>query len=54
MFKMITEVLKKYKIYMHQLTPNALVRLSVFIWELHSQGASANVEAFYRIHELHY
>jgi hypothetical protein len=29
---MIVNVLKKFEIYMHQLTPNAIVRLSVFIW----------------------
>jgi hypothetical protein len=29
--EMIGEVLKNYEIYLHQLTPNAIVRLSVFI-----------------------
>jgi hypothetical protein len=28
---MIGEVLKNFEIYLHQLTPNAIVRLSVFI-----------------------
>jgi hypothetical protein len=51
---MIGEVLKNFEIYLHQLTPNAIVRLSVFIWALRSQGMSANVEAFCRVHELHY
>jgi hypothetical protein len=32
--KMIGEVLKNFEIYLHQLTPNAIVRLSVFIWAL--------------------
>jgi hypothetical protein len=36
--KMIADVLKKYGIYFHQLTPNAIVRLSVYIWALRSQG----------------
>jgi hypothetical protein len=36
------------------LTPNAIVRLSVYIWALRSQGMSPNAEAFYRVHELHY
>jgi hypothetical protein len=30
--KMIGEVLDNYEIYLHQLTPNAIVRLNVFIW----------------------
>jgi hypothetical protein len=28
---MIADVLKKFGIYLHQLTPNAIVRLSVYI-----------------------
>jgi hypothetical protein len=51
---MIGEVLKNFEIYLHQLTPNVIVRLSVYIWALRSQGMSANVEAFFRVHELHY
>lgn len=39
---------------MHQLTPNAIVKLSVFIWAVHSQGAHVDVEAFGWLHELHY
>jgi hypothetical protein len=54
MFRMITEVLNKYEVYMHQLTPNALDRLSVYTWVVHSKGVPADVEAFCGIHELHY
>jgi hypothetical protein len=32
--EMIGVVLKNFEIYLHQLTPNAIVRLSVFIWVL--------------------
>jgi hypothetical protein len=32
--KMISDVLQKFGIYFHQLTPNAIVRLSVYIWPL--------------------
>jgi hypothetical protein len=52
--EMIGEVLNNYEIYLHQLTPNAIVRLSIFIWALGSQGMDPNAEAFYRVHELHY
>jgi hypothetical protein len=31
LYEMISEVLKKFEIYLHQLTPNAIVRLSVYI-----------------------
>jgi hypothetical protein len=36
--EMIVDVLGKFGIYLHQLTPNAIVRLSVYIWALRSQG----------------
>jgi hypothetical protein len=52
--KMIGEVLKNFEIYLHQLTPNAIVRLSIFIWALRSQGMDPDAEAFCRVHELHY
>jgi hypothetical protein len=52
--EMIGEVLENYEIYLHQLTPNAIVRFSVYIWALQSQGIDPNVEAFCRVHELHY
>jgi hypothetical protein len=54
LYNMIGEVLKRFEIYLHQLTPNAIVRLSVYIWALRSQGKSANVVGFCRMHELHY
>jgi hypothetical protein len=52
--EMIGEVLNNYEIYLHQLTPNAIVRLSIFIWAFRSQGMDPNAEAFCRVHELHY
>jgi hypothetical protein len=54
LYDIIGEVLKRFEIYLHQLTPNAIVRLNVYIWALRSQGKSANAEGFYRVHELHY
>jgi hypothetical protein len=51
---MIADVLENFEIYLHQLTPNAIVRLSVYIWTLRSQGVEPLAKAFYRVHELHY
>jgi hypothetical protein len=51
---MIADVLKKFGIYLHQLTPNAIVRLSVYIWALRSQGVEPFAEGFCWVHELHY
>jgi hypothetical protein len=52
--EMIREVLDNYEIFLHQLTPNTIVRLSIFIWALRSQGIDPNAEAFCRVHELYY
>jgi hypothetical protein len=52
--EMIGDVLEDFEIYLHQLTPNAIVRLNVFIWALRSQGVNPLAEAFCRVHELHY
>jgi hypothetical protein len=51
---MIGEVLNKFDVYLHQLIPNAIVRLSVYVWALQSQGKSANAKGFCWVHELHY
>jgi hypothetical protein len=51
---MIAEVMEKFGIYLHQLTPNAIVRLSVYIWALRSQGVEPLADAFCQVHELHY
>jgi hypothetical protein len=52
--ELIGEVLDNYEIFLHQLTPNAIVRLSIFIWALWNQGMDPNAEAFCWVHELHY
>jgi hypothetical protein len=54
LYGMIADVLENFEIYLHQLTPNAIVRLSVYIWALRSQGVEPLAEAFCRVHELHY
>jgi hypothetical protein len=54
LYDIIGEVLKNFEINLHQLTPNAIVRLSVYIWALQSQGMSPNAEAFCWVHEPYY
>jgi hypothetical protein len=54
LYDMIGEVLKRFEIYLHQLILNAIIRLSIYIWALRSQGKSDNAEGFCRVHELHY
>jgi hypothetical protein len=52
--KMLVEVLKRFKIYLHQLTLEALIKNVIFIWAVRSQGFEPNVDCLYNIHELFY
>jgi hypothetical protein len=47
-------IAKVSDIYMHQLKPNAIIRLSVFIWAAQSQRAHTDADVFCRVHDLHY
>jgi hypothetical protein len=51
--KMLVEVLKTFEIYLHQLTPEALIK-GGFIWALRSQGLEPDAKCFYNIHKLSY
>jgi hypothetical protein len=52
--KMLIEVLKRFEIYLHQLTPKVLIKIKVFIWAMRSQGLQLDVDNFCNIHELSY
>jgi hypothetical protein len=52
--KMLVEVLKMFEIYLHQVTPEALIRVRVFIWAMRSQGLEPDARCFCNIHELSY
>jgi hypothetical protein len=51
---MLIEVLKTFEIYLHQLTPEALIKVGVFIWAMRSQWLEPDVRCFCNIHELSY
>jgi hypothetical protein len=52
--KMLVEVLKTLEIYLHQLIPEAPIKVGVFIWAMRSQGLEPDVGCFCKIHELSY
>ena len=52
--KMLVEVLKTFEIYLHQLTPEAFIKVGVFIWAMRSQGLEPDTRYFCNIHELSY
>jgi hypothetical protein len=52
--KMLVAVLKRFEIYLHQLTPESLIKIRVFIWAMRSQGLDLDVDCFCNIDELSY
>jgi hypothetical protein len=52
--KMPVKVLKAFEIYLHQITPEALIRVGVFIWAMRNQGLEPDARCFCNIHELSY
>jgi hypothetical protein len=52
--KLLVEVLKTFEIYLHQITPKAIIRMGIFIWAMRSQGLEPNAKCFCNIHELSY
>jgi hypothetical protein len=36
--KFVVEVLKTYQIFLHQITPEAIIRMGIFVWAVRSQG----------------
>jgi hypothetical protein len=52
--RFVVEVLKTYQIFLHQLTPEAILRMGVFVWAVRSQGIEPSVKCFCSMHELLY
>jgi hypothetical protein len=52
--KMLVDILKAFEIYLHQLTPEAIIKVGVFIWAMRSQGLEPDARCFCSIHELSY
>jgi hypothetical protein len=52
--RFVVEVLKIYQVYLHQLTPEATIRLGIFVWAVRSQGLEPNAKSFCNMHELLY
>jgi hypothetical protein len=51
---MLVEVLKTFKVYIHQLTPEAIIGIGVYIWAMRSQGQEPNAKYFCNLHEFSY
>jgi hypothetical protein len=52
--KFLVEVLKTFGFFLHHITPEAIIRMGIFIWAMRSQGLKPNEKCFCNIHELSY
>jgi hypothetical protein len=52
--RFVVEVLKTYQIFLHQMTPEAILRMGVFVWAVRSQGIEPSAKCFCSMHELLY
>jgi hypothetical protein len=52
--RFLVEVLKIFQIFLHQLTPEAIIRMGLFVWAVRSQGLEPNAKSFCNMHELLY
>jgi hypothetical protein len=47
-------VLKTFQIFLHQITPEAIIRMRIFVWAVRSQGLEPSAKCFFNMHELLY
>jgi hypothetical protein len=52
--RFVVEVLKIYEIFLHQVTPEAIIRMGIFVWAVRSQGLEPSAKCFCSMHELSY
>jgi hypothetical protein len=52
--KFVVEVLKIFQIFLQQLTPEAIIRMGLFVWAVRSQGLEPSAKCFCSMHELLY
>jgi hypothetical protein len=52
--RFVVEVLKIYEIFIHQITPEAIIRMGIFVWVVRSQGLEPSAKCFCSMHELCY
>ena len=52
--RFVMEVLRRFKVQVHQLTPNAMVALAKYVWAVTSYGGQPTVEFFAKTYYLHW
>jgi hypothetical protein len=44
--KFVVKILKIFQIFLHQITPEAIIRMGIFVWAVRSQGLELSVKCF--------
>jgi hypothetical protein len=52
--KFVVEVLKIFQVFLHQITPEAIMRMGIFVWAVRSQGLEPSAKCICSMHELLY
>jgi hypothetical protein len=52
--KFVVEVLKIFQIFLHQISPEAIIRMGMFVWAVRSQWLEPSTKCFCNMHELLY
>jgi hypothetical protein len=52
--RFVAEVLQRFEVQIHQLTPNAMVALAKYVWAVNSYGGQPSVEVFAKNYCLHW
>jgi hypothetical protein len=52
--KFVVEVLKIFQIFLHQITPEAIIKMGMFVWAVRSQGLEPSAKCFCSMHGLLY
>jgi hypothetical protein len=52
--RFVVEVLKTHQIFLHQITPEAVIRKGIFVWAVRSQGLEPSARCFCSMHEHSY
>jgi hypothetical protein len=50
----VVDILRYFDIYLHQLTPNAILRLSVYMWICQTTKIKPSAEGFASAHQVHH
>jgi hypothetical protein len=50
----VIEVLRRIEVWIHQLTPNAMVPLPMFVWAVTSCGGEPSMEVFTKNYRFHW